>query len=704
MARTYLSALLVCAGSLLTAAAPDAVPPAAASQAKATQAKATQAKATMPRLPLRFEENRGQLDPAVRFLARSSGGNLQLTQQGPVFFVGSAPVQLTLVHSNPSPAIEPLDRFATDSNYMVGPRQHWRSGIGNFARVRYNGVYPGIDVLYYGNQNQLEYDFLLAPGANPDAVRIQVQGDAQASINAEGDLVLEANGAQVVQKAPVVYQQGRQIASRYTLLARNQVGFRLQSYDHSLPVVIDPILVYANYFGTSGTDKIASIKMGPKGQLYIVGSTTTAGFLSTANAYLATTAGLTDMFLAIVDTTAAGNFGLTYFTYLGGTNIDTPLDLAINPTGVAYIVGTTTSTDFPMAGNSIQSTGAATSIDGIVAVLDPTLNTSGLIYSTYLGGTTGNDSITGIALDPKNSNVMYLIGTTQATDFPLTDSAYAGVLYGSQDAFLCKIDITNTALIYSTYMGGELVDAGRSIALGSNGLVYFAATTDSTQFPLEGRSYSGKLKGVVGTAIGVMDMTKTGEPSLVYSSYFGGSDTDEPRKIALDAKNNIIMTGYTLSSDYPVTADAAQSFAPGNTDVFLCVLNPNANDPNQFVVYSTYYGGSQGEVAYDVKPDGKGNIYLTGYTLSPDLYTVNAPQPGWAQGVDLFVAAIRPGVAGQAGIVFSTYLGGAGTYVGSTLELGADGSIYVAGYGTLGLPGALGWSGGNTDGFLVVIK
>jgi hypothetical protein len=695
MVRIYVTALLMCAGSLFAAAAPS----------REQAASVGQAKAVMARLPLRFEENRGQLPPSVRFMARSGGGNLQLTGQGPVFFVGSAPVQLTLVHSNPAAAIEPLDRFPTDTNYMVGPRDHWLSGIGNYAKVRYSSVYPGIDVLYYGNQNQLEYDFLLAPGANPDAVRLQVSGDAQVFINAAGDLVLASNGAQVIQKAPVVYQQGRKIASRYTLLAHNQVGFRLQAYDRARLLVIDPILVYANYYGTSGTDKIAAIKMGPGGQLYLVGSTTTAEFISTANAYQSLTDGLTDIFLAIVDTTAAGNFSILYFTYLGGTNLDIPLDMALNPTGVAYIVGTTTSTDFPMAGNSISTSGAATNATGFVALLDPTIAGSGdLIYSTYLGGTTGNDAINGIALDPNNSNLMYVIGTTASADFPLTDSAYAPVLYGSQDAFLCKLDITNPAPIYSTYLGGELEDQGHSIALGTNGLVYFAATTDSTLFPLEGRSYSRTLKGVVGAVVGVMDMTKSNEASLVYSSYFGGSDTDEPRKIALDSNNNLIVTGYTLSSDFPVTADAVQRIAPGNTDVFLSILNPNANDPAQFIVYSTYFGGSQGEVPYDVQPDSHGNIYITGYTLSPDLYTVNAPQPGWASGTDLFVAAIRPGVPGLAGIVFSTYLGGAGTYVGNSLVIGSDGSIYVAGYGTLGLPGALGWAGGNSDGFLVVMK
>jgi hypothetical protein len=177
---------------------------------------------------------------------------------------------------------------------------------------------------------------------------------------------------------------------------------------------------------------------------------------------------------------------------------------------------------------------------------------------------------------------------------------------------------------------------------------------------------------------------------------------EEVRKIALDANNNVILTGYTLSPDFPVTPDAAQRNATGNTDVFVSVVNPN--DPPHFLVYSTYFGGTQGEVAYDVKPDGAGNIYFTGYTLSPDLFTVGELY-GWGGGIDVFVAAVTPGKPGIAGRLFCTYLGATGTYVGSTLELGPDGSVYVGGYGNIGMPitGA-GYSGGAAAGFLVVLK
>ena len=220
---------------------------------------------------------------------------------------------------------------------------------------------------------------------------------------------------------------------------------------------------------------------------------------------------------------------------------------------------------------------------------------------------------------------------------------------------------------------------------------------------MEGAGYQRSLQGGSDIVVGMMDMTKSGEASLVYSTYLGGSDNDEVRKISLDANNNILLTGYTLSNDFPITSDAVQRNAVHNTDVFVSVVNPH--DPAHFLVYSTYFGGTQGEVAYDVKPDGAGNIYFTGYTLSPDLYTVGAPYPGWGGGIDVFVAAVTPGKSGRAGVLFSTYFGATGTYVGTSLVLGPDGSIYLGGYGNIGMPiTATGYAGGLADGFLVVLK
>src|ERR1019366_9255773 len=423
----------LCAGTLFAAAPPEPALP--------------QAKAAMARLPLRFEENRGQWDASVRFTARSNGANLQLTAHGPAFLVGSSRVEIGLVHASPSPVIQPLDPLPATTNYMVGARSQWHTGIANYARVRYQSVYPGIDVVYYGNQNQLEYDFVLAPGANPDAIRVNFRGDVQVSLTPDGDLALDSGGAQVLQKAPIIYQDNRPIKGRYTLLAHNQAGFRLDRYDRTRSLVIDPILVYCAYIGSSGAD-------------------------------------------------------------------------------------------------------SATVMNGFVATIDPSLyGGDSLTYSTYLGGTDGLSSVNGMALDP--AGFIYLIGTTKATDCPLTTSVYAQALFGSQDAFLTKLDRNSTSLVYSTYLGGGLTDEGRSIAVGSDGKVYFGITTTSTDFPLEGPSYRQNLQGGVGIVVGMMDMTQSGEASLVYSTYFGGSDqnhpadVDEVRKIALDAKNNVILTGYT---------------------------------------------------------------------------------------------------------------------------------------------------------------
>lgn len=659
----------------------------------------------MGRLPLRFEENRGQFDSPVRFMAKSAGGKLQFTARGPEFLVGSSPVEIGLVHGNAAPKIEPLDRISAVTNYMVGPRDNWHSGIANFARVRYQQVYPGIDIVYYGTQNQLEYDFVLAPGANPDAIRLKFKGGVHVSLTPSGDIALESSDGKVLQKAPAIYQDKRKVQGRYTLLANNEVGFRLAGYDRTRALTIDPILVYCEYIGTSGADQITAMKMRSNGLLYVTGSTNNGGFSTIDGAYSDHTLGLTDIFLAIIDTTANGNFALKYFSYLGGSGLDIPNAIDMDSKGVAYMTGTTTSVDFPMKGSSVQTASSATSVLSFIAGVDPAgYGGDSLIYSTYLGGTTGNQSGNGLVVD--KNGIIYTIGTTLATDFPVTTSAYAGVLYGKSDAYLCKIDPNSSSMLYSTYLGGELSDQGRAIAVGSDGKVYFAATTVSTQFPMEGSGYRQTLSGPEDIIIGKMDMTQFGTPSLIYSTYFGGTDIDEVKAIALDAKNNVILSGFTLSTDLATTSDAVQRNPGGNGDAFVSVVNPS--DPPRFLVYSTYFGGSQGEVAYAVQSSASGNIYLTGYTLSPDLFTVAAPQPGWGQGINIFVAGIKPGVAGHAGILFSTYMGLGGTYVGTSLALGGDGSVYVGGYGNIGLPnadfGAGGYMGGNTDGIFLVFK
>ena len=684
----YLPAWVLCAG-LLYAAPPDA--------------DRIRGQAALARLPLRFEENHGQASGDARFLAHAAGFRLELTARGPAMAVGSRRVDLRLVGSNPAPAIEGEKRMAASTNYLVGRRDRWLTGIANYGQVRYRSVYPGIDAVYYGNQSQLEYDFVVAPGADPRAIRLQFAGADRVRITPQGDLSVEADGQPILQKRPRVYQDGREIEARYAVDKHGQASIQLGRYDRSRELVIDPILVYCTYFGTSGADQITAVKMGPNGQLYITGSSTTGEFQYIDGAYDNFNAGLTDIFIAIVDTTDP-KYALKYFSYLGGSNVDIPLAMAVDGQDVFYLTGSTLSVDFPLAGINVSSTGAATTKDAFVTKVDPRLyGGDSLVYSTYLGGTDGDDQGNAIALD--KNNYIYVVGTTKSTDFQVTTSAYAQVLYGPQDAFITEINPDSaTPLVYSTYMGGELTDDGRAVAVDAKGLVYFACTTNSTQFPMEGQGYRQTLAGRLDVTLGVLDTTQLNEASMRYSTYIGGSDLEEVRAMTLDPNNNVVLTGYTLSSDFPTTAGALSQQPLGNADVFVTIVNPN--DPPHFLVYSTYFGGSQGDVPYAVAADAKGNIYLTGYTLSSDLFTVNAPQTGYGGGIDLFIAEIKPGTPGRAGVLFSTYLGQTGQYVGLTLALGADGRMYAAGYGGIGLPSSANGQGyfAEYDGFLVVVQ
>ena len=271
-----------------------------------------------------------------------------------------------------------------------------------------------------------------------------------------------------------------------------------------------------------------------------------------------------------------------------------------------------------------------------------------------------------------------------------------------------KIDPNSSALVYSTYLGGEDVDDGRAIALGADGLVYFAGSTASLEFPLAALTFGPAPFGGGDIFIGVMDMSKAGPDSLVYCSYFGGLGVDEVRKIALDAKGNVMLTGYTLSPDFPVTGNAAQPLYSGNGDAFVSVVNPR--NPANFLVYSTFLGGTGGDVAYDVAADSAGSIYVTGYTLSPDFpSTQNAPQPLWGQGINGFVTKLQPGVGGTAGLQYSTYIGATAITVSTCLSVAPDGTAYVGGYSSGGLAvtgnaAQGGFGGGSGDGFFLVCK
>jgi len=670
------------------------------------------ADAVLAPLPVRFEANQGQFPPSVRYLARASGYHLALTPQGPSFsFAHSQRLNILLLGSNASPKIEPLDPMDCRTDYLIGARSNWHTSVPAYGRVEYRAVYPGIDMVYYGQQNRLEFDFLLQPGADPNAIRMQFAGAGRLSVTAEGDLSVETAAGSILQKKPIVYQQTRAggrrlVTGRYTLLAENVAGIRIGRYDRSQPLVIDPALIYTTLIGGAATDEITAMKLMPDGKLYLAGWTQT-GDLATADIVYDN---LTDAYVQVIDTTAAGGYAVTYSAFLGGTNLDEALAIAVDAAGFIYLTGTTTSSDFPITANAFQNVGATTTVDSFVSKLDPHAAGTGssLVFSSFLGGEVGDESGNGIVVGA--NEVVYVIGTTKSPDFPVTANAYASSLFGASDCFLAQVDTIAGTLLYATFFGSENDDDGKGIVLAPNGLIYFVATTHGTQFPMAGAAYNVNAPGNYDLAVGVFDLTQSGLNTLVYSTYFGGSLNEEVRGVALDSKGRLVITGYTLSTDFPVTpATAVYPSANKNGDAFVAIVDPSQPGPG-FLVYSTYLGGSQGEVGYGVAADNAGFIYVTGYTLSPDFpVTGDAIQPNWGGGVDMFLTRINPTAAGLAGLNFSTYIGLDSTIVPLCMAVGADGRIYTAGYteGYLPLIGnswQANYGGGYSDGFLIVMS
>ena len=537
----------------------------------------------------------------VRYAARGSGYTVALTGRGATLAVGGGRhIEMTLVHANRNPRIEPDGRLTLRTDYYIGARSNWHAGIASYSRVRYRQIYPGVDLVYYGTESQLEYDFVLSPGADPSAVRIRFDGASKLSLNPEGDLVVNGGEGTVIEKRPVIYQQDRASSARtevkggYLLLGRNTVGLRLEHYDAKRALIVDPVLAYSTYMGGSGADTINAIQTDNQGNLYVAGSTGTSDLVATNEAYSSANSGELDIFLAVINNAPGAAYGVTFLTYIGGGGNDIPQALAVDSSQNMYVVGTTTSSAFPVTANAFDTVGGfPTYTDAFVLVFNPQISGStGLIFSSFLGGTTGNESANGVAYD--SSGNMYVVGSTASTDWPVTANAYASVIYGPQDAYIAQINPNNGTLTYASYMGGELVDDGRGIAVDQSGLVYFVCSSNSTLFPAAGYQYQGNLAGDFDVVVGVMDLTQVGVNSLLYTSYLGGTQNDMARSLALDSQGNMVVTGYTLSSDFPVTSDALQPTYAGNGDIFVSVMNYTNSQVPLILHLSGRFGGRSG--------------------------------------------------------------------------------------------------------------
>jgi hypothetical protein len=678
-----------------------------------------QTASTLGNLPLYFEANRGQANVAAQFIARGPDSQFLISSAGAQMFLrksttGIAAVRMQFIGANPSAQIRGEACFSGKINYLVGsdPAQ-WHSDIPTFAKVSVEEIYPGIGLVYYGNQRQLEYDFTIAPGANPNAIAIRFDGANKISVNAQGELVLTLSDGDIRQPKPIIYQTvgdaRKAISGGYKILDAHSVAFSIGQYDRALPLVIDPTLSFSTYFGGNAGDTAWAVAVNTNdGSVYIAGQTLSKQFYLTPSAFQTNFAGgkLTgDAFVAKFDST--GQY-LLYMTYLGGSGDDVAYGLAVDGAGNAYIAGATDSTNFPTAnaiyphisGPYYKSFGTYAA-DAFVAELNP--GGSNLVYSTYLGGES-SDAAYGIAVDSAGN--AYVTGFTYSTNFPTTNAiqnhlACTNSVYFNANAFVSEIASGGSNLVFSTYFGGTNFDQGQGITVDNAGYIYVTGYTDSTNFPTYNPLYP-RLNGSTNKINSDYDAFVVKLPpfstnwiysasnqvysisNLVYSTYLGGTNNDIGRAIACDTAGDAFVTGYTTSTNFPDTATnvpGLYSFVATNrtaflaTNAFLTEINSNGTA----LVFSTLFGGRGDDVGNGVAVDPAGEVFVTGSASSTNFPVYNVP--GFMRATnsgksDAFVIGFNTN--GPA-LLYSGYLGGKSDDFGYGIAVDASGNAYIAG-------------------------
>jgi Beta-propeller repeat/RTX calcium-binding nonapeptide repeat (4 copies) len=645
-----------------------------ASHRGVSAATADHPSASLAGLPLSFEANRGQAPADTDFIARTAAGSFLLGPGGArVALSGEgghhAALSLSLPGASPGRprALSPLPGKV---NYLVGQKPSaWHRGIPTFARAHYPDVWPGIGVDWRGNGRRLEYDFTLAPAADPNDIRIRIGGARDVHLAADGDLVISAPGGTMREVAPVAYQPSRggrlPVRVSYAVSGRT-VAFRLGRYDSSRPLVIDPVvLAYSTYLGGNDTDGATGVAVDGSGSAYVVGTTFSSDF-NLANSIEGNSA-VGDVFISKLN--PAGN-ALVYSTYLGGNTDDEGAAIAVDPGGSAYITGNTNSTDFNVV-NALPTGGAlsgGSNSDVFIAKLTPPGND--LSYSTYLGGT-NNDFGRAIAVDSTGAAYVTGIATGSVANFPLVNPIQGTLT--SNDAFVSKLVPAGTSLAYSTYLGGNGDDQGLGIAVDSSHAAYVTGLTASTTTPPNPFPVVNAFETDPGDAQADGFVTKVNPAgsAFSYSTYLGGDATDLANAIALDGSGAAYVTGLTSSTDFPASGPIQGDQA--GQDAFVTKLLPTGNA----LGYSTYLGGDGFDNGTGIAVTPSGSAHVIGTTLSTNFPAVSPLAGGTASaGDDPFVSQLT--AAGNA-LTFSTLLSASGDDSGAAIAVNPSGDDFVVG-------------------------
>lgn len=682
---------------------------------------------------LTFESNGGQTDSRVDFIARGSGYSLFLTVNGPTLRLrrpnkglsreylardevplpqdanvppGGDVFRIKLLNAEKHPRAEGLEELPGKSNYFLGQdERRWRTNVTQYARVKYHDVYPGVDLVFYGAQGQLEYDFLIAPGSDPGRIQLQLEGARRARIEPSGDLAVQLADSEIRQLRPVVYQDWDDrrhfLSGKYVDRGSGKIGFEVAGYRTDRMLVIDPVLAYSSFLGGSLLDSGHGVAVDASGNVYLTGETVSLDF-PTLNPEQPGNAGGSDAFITKLG--PSGN--LIFSTYLGGSGNENNFRTGVEASGVAIdsagnvcVTGRTSSLDFPTK-NALLPSYQGGDYDAFITELSADGTT--LLYSTYLGGA-ANDSGNGIAVDSAGS--IYVTGGTKSdADFPITPGAFQRFPVGQVEAYVTKIDPTQqggASLVYSTFLGGGGIDRGTAIAVDSAGNAYITGLTESTDFPVTLGSFQSTYNGARDAFVTVLTPDGTAQ---IYSTFLGGTGSDLGSSIAVDAAGNAYIAGETTSSNFP-TMNAFQAANGGSTDAFIAQLDPTG----AILKYATYLGGTGIDRGTSIARDATGKIFLAGETSSDNFPTASPFQATRGGLKDAFVAQLDPSQPGANSLLFSSFLGGAGNDTGFGIAVNSTGDAWVVGQTSSSTDFPLAsaaqptYGGGTSDAFIAKI-
>jgi uncharacterized repeat protein (TIGR01451 family) len=642
---------------------------------------------------------------------------------------------MTLAGANLQPKIAGVEPQSGKSNYFIGnDPSKWVTKVPHFGRVEYTGVYRGVDLTYRGNGSQLEYDWIVNPGANPRDIRMSYQGIRRLRVEENGDLLLETPGGSLRQHKPLVYQErdGKRevLNGRFVRRGKREVGFEVAAYDRSRPLTIDPVLAYASFLGGSGIEAVIDVAVDSQGSAYLTGFTDSMspspfsvnpifpynnsgppcayGYLSSFTGQVNIEVPCFDMFVSKMN--PAGT-ELVYSTYIGGSLADTAYRIRVDANFNAYVAGYSSSPDFPVTSGAYQGV-LNNAQSGVLLALSP--GGDSLNFATYFGSSGANysDYIYGMALDTTG---IYITGTTQNPNFPAPNSLFPfsapGVVTasgGANECYTSKFDLSATTLLYSTFLAGACspiemtVDSNQNTYIVGHAFVGMPTTPNAIQPKWTFSSQSGCNKNGSGTRCAsdafllVLNSTAT---NLVYCTYLGGDDEDQALGVSLDPAGNIYVSGYTYSPQnyggvpfmttpgaYQPNREACETptNCPRMGDAFVAKISPSgsllaatylgATQPD--AIYQGYTAQHPAATAHSVVPDQEGNIFVGGTSVYINFPSVTAVPPPNAGGQEVFIAKFDPDLTT---LLFSSYFGGTGDDDGNSMTIDSSDSLYMVG-------------------------